>query len=59
MNTYTRLPASATPQSGPARSNHFPHAEPYAPRPAASKLPKASLVTWEDEGGSLANPRLD
>lgn len=57
MNTYTRLPTSALPQSGSARANHFLHAGPYAPRPSASKLPEKSLVTWEDEGGSLADPR--
>lgn len=57
MNTYTLLPVSATSHPGAARANHFRHASPYAPRPGASKLPAKSLVTWEDEGGSLAEPQ--
>jgi hypothetical protein len=56
MSTYTRLPASSTPRAGPARSNHFIHAGPYAPRRRTRSLPVKSLVAWENEGGSLADP---
>lgn len=56
MSTYTRLPTSETPHSLSTRSNHFMHAAPYAPRPRTSSLPEKSLVRWEDEGGSLADP---
>lgn len=56
MITYTRLPASSKPHAEPALSNHFMRAGSYAPRPKASSLPEKALVTWEEEGGSLAGP---
>lgn len=55
MSTYTRLPAPSTPRAEPTRSKPFMRAGPYAPRPKARSL-KESLVAWEDEGGSLADP---
>ncbi|HRQ56846.1 MAG TPA: hypothetical protein PLN31_05460 [Azoarcus taiwanensis] len=59
MNTYIRLPASSTLQSGASDSHHFLHTAPYAPRSASGKQPKKALLSWEDEGGSLAGPKPD
>jgi hypothetical protein len=59
MNTYIRLPASPTLQSGASDSHHFLHTARYAPRSGYGKLPKRALLAWEDEGGSLAEPKPD
>lgn len=56
MNTFTRLPASWTPHAEPAPSSQFVRVARYAPRPGTGSLPEKALVTWENEGGSLADP---
>lgn len=59
MNTYIRLPVSPTEHSGASDPHHFLHAVPYAPRSGSGKQPKKALLSWEDEGGSLAEPKPD
>lgn len=59
MSTYVRLPDSPTAQSGASDPQHFLRAAPYAPRTGSGKQPKKALLSWEDEGGSLAEPKPD
>lgn len=55
MNTHQRKPAPYAPAE-PAPPNSFMRTGPYAPRRIKSSLPAETLPTWEDEGGSLADP---
>lgn len=55
MNTHESIQAPPAPAE-PTPRNSFMRTGPYAPRRIKSSLPAETLPTWEDEGGSLADP---